>query len=106
MATLDQSKYIADLVVIKTKEFKEVKEMLLANEIVGADAELVANAQSIAEITHALDDGQASRFIDVLLAAKTPARETVYSKRRIERTVNLLDDIKKTVNDWNFDGLR
>jgi len=102
MATETQSKYIADLVVIKTKEFKEVKELLSSNEIIGADAELVKNAQSIAEITHALDDGQASRFIDVLIATKTPTRSTTYSKRRVETTVAVLDDIKATIDNWGF----
>lgn len=102
MATETQSKYIADLVVIKTKEFKEVKELLTSNEIVGADAELVKNAQSIAEITHALDDSQASRFIDVLISTKTPARSTTYSKRRVETTIATLDDIKATIDNWGF----
>ena len=94
MATETQSKYIADLVVIKTKEFKEVKEMLIANSIVGPDAEIVASAQDIHEITHALTDQQASAFIDVLIATKEPARSRVYSKRRVEQTIGVLDDIK------------
>lgn len=102
MATPEQSSYIADLVVVKTKEFKEVKELLIASDIVSDQAELVANAQSIAEITHALDDGQASRFIDVLIDAKEPARGRAYSERRVERTIGLLDDIKSTIEDWNF----
>lgn len=102
MATVTQSKYIADLVVIKTKEFKEVKEMLTANSIVGPDAEIVASAQDIHEITHALTDQQASAFIDVLIATKEPARSRVYSKRRVEQTIGVLDDIKKTIADWSF----
>jgi precorrin isomerase len=106
MATKEQSNYIRDLVVIKTKEFKEVKELLISNEIIGADADMVKNAQSIAEITNALDDGQASRLIDVLNATKTPARSTEYSKRRIETTVSVLDDITATIDDWDFNGLR
>lgn len=106
MATETQSKYIADLAVVKTKEFKEVKELLIANEIIGADAELVKTAQSIAEITHALTDEQASKLIDVLIATKEPARDTVYSNRRIETTVGVLDDIKSTIDGWGFDGLR
>lgn len=106
MATETQSKYIADLAVVKTKEFKEVKELLLANEIIGADAETVKTAQSIAEITAALDDGQASRLIDVLIATKEPTRGTEYSKRRVETTVDVLDDITATIDDWGFDGLR
>lgn len=106
MATKEQSNYIRDLVVIKTKEFKEVKELLISNEIIGADADMVKNAQSIAEITNALDDGQASRLIDVLNATKTPTRSTEYSKRRIETTVSVLDDITATIDDWDFNGLR
>lgn len=106
MATKDQSNYIRDLVVIKTKEFKEVKELLIANEIIGKDAEIVKTAESIAQITDALTDAQASRLIDVLNATKTPARSTEYSKRRVEKTVSVLDDITATIDDWGFDGLR
>lgn len=102
MATENQSKYITDLVVVKTKEFKEVKEMLTSNAIVGADAEIVANAQSIDEINHALTEQQASAFIDVLIGTQEPARSRVYSKRRVEQTVGLLDDIKSTIADWSF----
>lgn len=102
MATEQQSKYIADLVVLKTKEFKEVKELLLANEIVGENAELVKNAQSIAEINHSLDDLQASKFIDVLIATKEPKREPAYSKKRVEGTVAVLDSIKATIDGWRF----
>ena len=102
MATQDQSKYIADLVVVKTKEFKEVKELLIANEIIGADAETVKTAQSIAEITGALDDKQASSFIDVLIATKEPTRSTEYSKKRVVATVGVLDDIKATIDSWDF----
>lgn len=102
MATQSQSKYIADLVVLKTKEFKEVKELLTSNDIVGADAELVANAQSIDEITHALTEQQASAFIDLLIATKEPVRGRVYSKRRIEGASALVEDIKKTIADWSF----
>jgi len=102
MATQTQSKYIADLAVIKTKEFKEVKELLIANEIIGADAEIVKNAQSIAEITNALTDLQASKLIDVLIQSKTPARSRTYSDKRVQRTVALVDDIKATIDDWGF----
>lgn len=102
MATETQSKYIADLAVIKTKEFKEVKELLVANQIVGDNAEIVNNAQSLAEITSALTDLQASKFIDVLIATKTPVREKVYSKKRVEKTINALDDIKSTIDGWKF----
>lgn len=102
MASETQSKYIADLAVVKTKEFKEVKELLIANEIIGADAEIVKNANSIAEITHALTDLQASKLIDVLVAAKEPVRGTAYSKKRIESVTSLLDDIKKDIDAWDF----
>lgn len=102
MSSLDQSKYIADLVVLKTKEFKEVKELLSANDIISADATLVKTAQSIDEITHALTDQQASKFIDVLIATKEPARGRVYSKKRIEQASGLVDDIKSTIAGWTF----
>lgn len=106
MATETQATYIADLAVMKTKEFKEVKELLTANQIIGADAEIVKNAQSIAEITGALTDLQASKLIDVLIATKAPERSNAYSKRRIETTIGALDGIKATIDDWGFDGLR
>lgn len=102
MSSLDQSKYIADLVVLKTKEFKEVKELLLSNEIITADAEIVKTAQSINEITHALTDQQASRLIDVLVATKEPARGRVYSKKRVEQASGLVEDIKSTIAGWTF----
>lgn len=102
MSSQDQSKYIADLVVLKTKEFKEVKELLSANDIISADATLVKTAQSIDEITHALTDQQASKFIDVLIATKEPARGRVYSKKRIEQASGLVDDIKSTIAGWKF----
>lgn len=102
MASESQGKYIADLCVLKTKEFKEVKELLIANEIIGADAEIVRTAQSIAEITNALTDLQASKFIDVLINTKEPARDTAYSQRRVEKAVILLDSIKADVDSWGF----
>ena len=102
MSSLDQSKYIADLVVLKTKEFKEVKELLTASDIISADATIVKTAQSIDEITHALTDQQASKFIDVLIATKEPARGRVYSKKRIEQASGLVDDIKSTIAGWTF----
>lgn len=104
MASQNQSKFIADLVVKKTKEFKEVKEILVASGIVTADAEIfnVKTAGTIDEITHALTDLQASKFIDVLTATKDPSRGTVYSKRRIEQASSLVTDIKKTISEWSF----
>src|SRR5690349_2255836 len=100
MSSPSQSKYIADLAVAKTKEFKEVKELLKANEIIGADATIVDNAQTIAEITAALTDLQASKLIDVLIATKEPKRGTSYSKKRIEKVTAALDDIKKDIDAW------
>lgn len=102
MATETQSKYIADLVVVKTKEFKEVRELLLASGIVSTSAEIVKNAGTIAEITNALTDLQASRFIDLLIAAKAPERGRAYSDRRAKATIATLDDIKSTIDDWGF----
>lgn len=102
MATKDQSSYIADLVVKHTKEFKEVKELLTANEIIGADAEIVKNAGTIHEITHALTDKQASQLIDVLIATKVPTRGSVYSEKRVNSTIKALDGIKETIGDWDF----
>lgn len=102
MASELQSKYIADLAVVKTKEFKEVKELLIANDIIGADAEIVKTAQTIAEITNALTDLQASKFIDALITTKEPVRAQAYSKKRVEKTVAVLDSIKKDINAWDF----
>ncbi len=102
MSTQTQSRYIADLAVAKTKEFKEVKELLISNEIIGADAEIVKEAESIAEITDALDDLQASRLIDVLVATKEPARDRAYSDRRIKAAIRELDAIKDIIDDWEF----
>lgn len=102
MSSQTQSNYIADLAVAKTKEFKEVKELLKSNEIIGADATIVDNAQTIAEITGALTDLQASKLIDVLIATKEPTRGTSYSKKRIEKVTAALDDIKKDIDAWDF----
>lgn len=102
MSSQLQSKYIADLVVLKTKEFKEVKEMLLASDIVGDNPSIVKNAETIAQITDALTDLQASKFIDLLLASKEPQRDIAYSSRRIEKATEALDDIKKTIAEWDF----
>lgn len=102
MASENQSKYIADLVVIKTKEFKEVKEILIASGIVGDNHEVISVAKGITEITHALTDLQASKFIDLLVAIKNPSRGNTYSTKRIDQTTDLLDDIKGTVGNWGF----
>lgn len=102
MASESQSKFIADLAVLKTKEFKEVKELLTSSGIVSDNAEIVANAGSIAEITNALTDLQASKFIDLLTAAKDPTRDTAYGKKRVEKMIGGLDDIKKSIDSWDF----
>ena len=102
MSSQSQSSYIADLAVLKTKEFKEVKELIIAKGIVGEDAAIVRDAQSIAEITNALTDLQASQLIDTLIAAKEPTRDTTYSQKRIDKATSLLDDIKKTIDGWDF----
>jgi hypothetical protein len=106
MASELQSKYIADLAVLKTKEFKEVKEMLLASDIVGKpgeNPELINNAETIADITHSLTDLQASKFIDLLIQTKEPARGKVYSEKRITRATGDLDHIKAIINGWGFE---
>jgi len=106
MSTQAQSSYISDLAVLRTKEFKEVKELLVSSGIVADNAETVNQAQTIAEITNALTDQQASDFITVLVNTKEPARSRVYSKRRIEGASAIVEDIKGTIDSWGFDGLR
>ena len=102
MATPTQVSYINDLAVLKTKEFKEVKELLIANGIVSADSEIVTNAASLAEISNALTDMQASRLIDALIAAKEPSRGRVYSEKRISKATGELEHITATINGWVF----
>lgn len=102
MATETQKKYIADLAVLKTKEFKEVKELLVSSGIVKDTSETVMNAQTIAEITNALDDGQASKFIDALISTKEPSRATAYSRKRIDIATGELEHIKAVINGWDF----
>lgn len=102
MATEAQASYISDLAVIKTKEFKEVKEMLVASGIVKSESKTVSEAQTIATITDVLTDSQASRFIDVLIATKTPVRSNTYSTGRINKTIDILDDIMVTIDNWDF----
>lgn len=102
MSTPIQSSYIADLAVLKTKEFKEVKELIIAKDIVSADSEIVASASTIAEITNALTDLQASQLIDALVAAKEPTRSTEYATKRIDKATRLLGDIQSTIDGWDF----
>lgn len=102
MATLAQHEYISDLVVKKTKEFKEVKEMLVASGIVHESAQTIKNAQDLSEITDALTDYQASQFIEILTKAKEPARGRQYATKRINRAIDTLAEIKSIINDWDF----
>lgn len=102
MATPDQSNYIADLAVLKTKDFKEVKELVVSAGIVDAASETVANAQTIAAITGALTDFQASRLIDALIATKAPERSRAYAQARVKKTIAALDGIKSTISGWGF----
>lgn len=105
MATETQRSYIKDLSVQKLKEFKEFKEMLYANEIVEKSAETVANADSIDAILDATTDLQASKMIEALLAKKEPIRSKVYSRKRTERTIELLDKIKARADEWDYNEL-
>lgn len=102
MATQAQTSYISDLAVIKTKEFKEVKELIVAHNIASGSSQTVAGAGTIAEICNALTDQQASQLIDVLVMAKPPQRATTYAQTRVKKTIDLLDGIKSAVNDWTF----
>ena len=100
MSTKTQSSYINDLAVQKTKEFKEVKELIIANGISSGD--IVKNAQSLAEITNALTDFQASKLIDALIAKEEPKRERLFAQKRVEKANELLDSIKKDIENWGF----
>ena len=102
MATETQRKYIADLTVLKTKEFKEVKELLQSSGIVGDHAETVDSALTISEITSALTDLQASQFIDLLIKTKEPNRDTKYSAKRINYASGELAHIQAIINGWDF----
>lgn len=102
MASEAQSKYIADLTALKTKEFKEVKELLISSGIVSDQAETIKNAATINEITHAMTDLQASRFIDLLITTKEPVRSHTYTSKRINKAVGLLEDIQADINSWDF----
>lgn len=102
MSTPTQSSYIADLAVLKTKEFKEVKELLVSAGIVAADSQTVAQAASIADITNAITDEQATQLINALIAAKAPERGRVYAQSRIKKTIAGLDGVKGTIAGWDF----
>lgn len=102
MSSLSQASYIADLAVLKTKEFKEVKELLVASEIVKDGSATVMNANSLAEITNALTDLQASQFIDVLTSRPAPARSKSYSPGRIKKATAALEDVQREIDNWDF----
>lgn len=102
MATPQQTSYIADLAVIKTKEFKEVKELLVAQNIVAAGSDTVKSAGTIADICNALTDQQASQLITALIAAKEPVRAKTYAQNRVNKTIKVLDGIKQTITEWSF----
>lgn len=102
MSSKNQKSYIADLVVLKLKEFKEVKELLVSSGIVSDNAEIVAAAQTIDEITDALTDLQASQFIDILIPIPEPKRSTTYSQNRVNKAVTILDSIKEDISGWDF----
>lgn len=106
MASPNQRSYIKDLAVLRLKEFKEFKEMIYAKGIVSEDAETVAKAESIDAILDATTDEQASRMIEALLEKQPPVRSRTYSDKRAKKTIELLDKIKNTVNDWSYDGLQ
>ena len=102
MASKSQSSYIAYLAVLKTKEFKEVKELLAASGIVKDGSQTVMAAQTLGEITNALTDLQASQLIDALLARETPKRERSFSTGRTKKTVAVLEDVTRTIDNWDF----
>ena len=102
MSTQSQADYIRDLAVVKTKEFKEVKELVVSKGIVGTDANTVLQAETIDAMTAAMTDFQASQFIDALIATKAPDRARSYSQKRVQKTIDALDGIKNTISGWNF----
>lgn len=102
MSTKVQTSYIKDLATLKTKDFKEVKELLVAANVVGTDANTVLDADTVDAMCNAMTDYQASKFIDALIATKTPDRSRVYAPKRVANTVSLLDGIKDTISGWDF----
>lgn len=106
MATINQRSYIKDLAVLKLKEFKEFKELVFSQKIVGLDSETVKNAQSVDEILNATTDFQASKIIEALIQKEIPKRSKVYSKNRAESTIALTNKILNKIGNWDFDELR
>lgn len=101
-ATASQSKFVADLAVRKTKEFKEVKEIVASLDIGG---ETVDNAESLSEILNAITPYQASKIIDELNSRSEPSRGQ-YSEKRIDQLNEGLQKIKENISDWDFNGLQ
>lgn len=102
MSTKVQTSYIKDLATLKTKDFKEVRELVVAQNVVGPDAQLVLQAETVDAMCDAMTDYQASKFIDALIATKTPDRSRAYAQKRVDSTVNMLDGIKNTISGWDF----
>lgn len=101
MASKSQAEYIRDLAIKKLKEFKEFKELLVAENI--TDGETALKAGNISDAVHALTDLQASRLIDILAARQTPKRSTSYSTKRVKGVVEILDAIKRDIDNWDFE---
>jgi predicted nucleotidyltransferase len=102
MSTPVQTSYIKDLATLKTKDFKEVKELVVSAQVVGTDATTVLQAETVDAMCDAMTDFQASKFIDALIATKTPDRSRVYAQKRVDNTVATLDSIKSTISNWDF----
>ena len=102
MATVAQIRYIEDLAVLKTKEVKEFKESVYSSGIVDPKSEVVAQAETIAQVSNALTDMQASQLIESLVAAKSPLRSRIYSDARVRKTIAALDEAKAIIDEWGF----
>lgn len=101
MASQAQNSYIQDLAVKKTKEFKEVKELIIAQGI-SENNQKVRDAETLAEIVNALTDIQASKLIDALIAKEEPKRDTRYADARIKKAADLLEEVQADIADWGF----
>lgn len=105
MSTQAQNDYIHDLAVKKTKEFKEVKELIVAKGII-KNNDTVMQAATLAEIVNALTDLQASKLIEALIEKPEPKRDTRYADARMKKAIELLDEVREDIADWDFNGLR
>lgn len=101
MTSISQNEYIRNLAIRKLKEFKEFRELVLANDI--SNGEIVRNANNMADILNALTDLQASRLIDLLISKPEPVRNRGYSEKRITQASNLLDEILQDIDGWEFE---